>query len=275
MAIIIMKLSFSTLGCPDWDFGEVFAVASDLGYDGIEIRGIAEEIYAPRVREFQSEYLESTAARLKSAGLEVPILTTSAFLGATSDISGAEFEVKEYVALAAKLGAPYVRVLGECCPEPRYGIDEGEVLRRFAALCDYAAGFGITLLIETNGYLADSAKMLDFIERVCRPNTGVLWDIHHTVRFFGEAPSETVARLGKYIKHVHVKDSVRGTNGKITYMLTGYGDIPVAEAYSALSSTGYSGFYSYEWVKRWSRELAEPSVAFYQYLNYMRELSTR
>ena len=48
-----MKLSFSTLGCPDWDFGEVFAVAADLGYDGIEIRGIAEEVYAPRVRELQ------------------------------------------------------------------------------------------------------------------------------------------------------------------------------------------------------------------------------
>lgn len=267
-----MKLSFSTLGCPDWSFGEVFAVASDLGYDGIELRGVAEEIYAPRVKEFQPENLDAASAKIKGAGLAVPILTSGAYLGANTDVAGAEFEVKDYVMLAAKLGAPYVRVLGECCPEPRYGVDEDDVLRRFAALCSFAAGFGITLLIETNGYLADSTKMLRFMERAGQANMGVLWDVHHTVRFFGEAPADTVARIGKYIKHVHIKDSVRGTNGKITYMLTGYGDIPVADAYKALSAIGYDGFYSYEWVKRWSRELAEPGVAFFQYVNYMRGL---
>ena len=65
---------------------------------------------------------------------------------------------------------------------------------------------------------------------------------------------------------------MRGRNGAITYMLTGYGDIPVDEAYSALSNIGYDGYYSYEWVKRWSRELAEPGVAFYKYVSYMRGL---
>lgn len=267
-----MKLSFSTLGCPDWSFGEVFAVASDLGYNGIEIRGVAEEIYAPRVKEFSVENIAKTSAKLNNAGLAVPILTSGAYLGANSNVEGAEFEVKDYVMLAAKLGAPYVRVLGESGPDPRFCVDGDDVLRRYVNLCKFAAGFDVTLLVETNGYLADSEKMAEFIERAGQPNSGVLWDVHHTVRFFGESSAETVSNLGKYIKHVHVKDSVRGTNGKLTYMLTGYGDIPVGEAVAALSAVGYDGFYSYEWVKRWSRELAEPGVAFYQYLNYMRGL---
>jgi fatty-acyl-CoA synthase len=55
-------------------------------------------------------------------------------------------------------------------------------------------------------------------------------------------------------------------------MLTGYGDIPVEEAVSELAAIGYDGFLSYEWVKRWSRELAEPGVAFYQYISYMNSL---
>lgn len=268
----MMKLSFSTLGCPDWDFGELFAVAADLCYNGIEVRGVGEEIYAPRVREFQPEHIEEVKEKLRAAKMSIPILSSGAYLAANPDIENAEFEVKDYVMLAAKLGAPYVRVLGECAPEPGGAVDVDDVVNRFKALCKFAEGFGITLLIETNGWLAGSNEMKKFIERVDMPNAGVLWDIHHTVRFFSEKPEDTVAQLGSYIKHVHVKDSVRGTNGKITYLLTGYGDIPVERAYKALSAIGYDGFYSYEWVKRWSRELAEPSIAFYQYVSYMRGL---
>ena len=42
-----MKLAFSTIGCPNWSYDEVVSTASDLGYDGFEVRGIGGEIYAP------------------------------------------------------------------------------------------------------------------------------------------------------------------------------------------------------------------------------------
>ena len=44
-----MKLAFSTIGCPNWSYDEVVSTASDLGYDGFEVRGIGGEIYAPDV----------------------------------------------------------------------------------------------------------------------------------------------------------------------------------------------------------------------------------
>ena len=47
-----MKLAFSTLGCPGWSFEEIFATAKDLGMDGIEIRGIGTEMYAPKAAPF-------------------------------------------------------------------------------------------------------------------------------------------------------------------------------------------------------------------------------
>ncbi len=265
-----MKLSFSTLGCPDWDLSEVVAVAADLGYNGIEIRGVGEEIYAPRVRELLPEHAGELLEKLRAAKLTIPILTSGAYLANNPDIAAAEAEVKDYVNLAARLGVPYVRVLGEGTPEPGGKVDKDDVIARFKSLCEYAENFGVTLLVETNGWLAGSNHMLDFIKRVCMPNAGVLWDVHHTVRFFGERPAATVERLGRYIKHVHVKDSVQKPDGKIMYVLTGYGDIPIEDAYKALSAIGYEGFYSYEWVKRWARELDEPGVAFYKYISYMR-----
>ena len=41
-----MKLSFSTLGCPRWTLKEIVATAKDLGFGGVEIRGIGDKINA-------------------------------------------------------------------------------------------------------------------------------------------------------------------------------------------------------------------------------------
>ena len=65
---------------------------------------------------------------------------------------------------------------------------------------------------------------------------------------------------------------MKGSNGRVTYMLTGYGDFPFEEVIDELKRLGYDGYLSYEWVKRWSRELAEPGVALYQYISYIKSL---
>jgi Sugar phosphate isomerases/epimerases len=270
-----MKLSFSTLGCPDWSFGDIFSVASDLGYNGIEIRGIADEIYAPKIEIFSKANIEKTKAKFAKAHIEIPILTTGAYLCGNDNIESAEFEVKDYVMLAQSLGVKYVRVLGEKDPHPDIEMSKDDfdaLCGRYSELCKFAAAHDVGLLIETNGFLAETAHMKALMERVNLPNAGVIWDIHHPFRFYGESIETTVANIGKYIKHVHVKDSVKGSNGKITYMLTGYGDVPVSDALKAMSDIGYDGYVSYEWVKRWARELAEPGIAFYQYIEFMRNL---
>ncbi len=268
-----MKLSFSTLGCPDWSFREILSFAADQGFEGIEIRGIADQIYAPKIAAFSDEGLKDTISALERTGVKLPILTSGAYLCGCPDISAAMFEVKDYIMLASRVGAPYVRVLGESQPDPRISdADIAELIKNYRELCEFGQNMKVGVLIETNGFLADSVAMRAFIERVDHPNAGVIWDVHHTYRFYGEKPADTVRNIGKYVKHTHVKDSVKGRNGKITYMLSGYGDVPVEEAYGELASTGYDGYWSYEWVKRWSRELAEPGVAFYQYEAYMRSL---
>lgn len=49
-----MKLSLSTLGCPGWSWNEIFATAKDLGMNGIEVRGVANEMFAPADTGVQS-----------------------------------------------------------------------------------------------------------------------------------------------------------------------------------------------------------------------------
>lgn len=48
-----MKLSFSTLGCPDWSFQTILDEAQRLGFDGIEIRGIEGEMDVAKIPYFK------------------------------------------------------------------------------------------------------------------------------------------------------------------------------------------------------------------------------
>ena len=37
-----MKIGFSTLSCPDWAWSDIYSLAKDFKFDGIEIRGLGE-----------------------------------------------------------------------------------------------------------------------------------------------------------------------------------------------------------------------------------------
>ena len=58
-----MKLSFSTLGCPRWTLKEIVATAKDLGFDGVEIRGIGDKINALEIPEFWASHSLSDLGR--------------------------------------------------------------------------------------------------------------------------------------------------------------------------------------------------------------------
>ncbi len=266
-----MKLSFSTLGCPDWTWGEILSISRDLGFEGIEIRGIMREMFPPRIKIFSDENIEKTKAELKAANLEIPILTSGAYMSDPSQIPLAEFEVLAYAQLAQKLGVKYVRVMGENTPGPEVDCDLYDLAAEYDKICDMLAPMKVTPLLETNGMLASSLKMSQLMQNVKSENKGVLWDVNHTCRYFDETPEFTLRNIGKYVKHVHIKDSVKSPNG-IKYMLMGYGDLPVKEAVTALENIGYDGYFSYEWVKRWVPELEASGIAFHTYMSYMRSL---
>ena len=72
-----MKLSFSTLGCPEWQWNDIYATARDLGYDGVVIRGIGREMFAPKMSIFSHENIEKTKNTISGAGLSIPLFTTA------------------------------------------------------------------------------------------------------------------------------------------------------------------------------------------------------
>ena len=59
-----MKLSFSTIGCPSYVWTDIYPMAKDLGFDGIEIRGVAGNEFAPQARPFIPRQRARTRAQL-------------------------------------------------------------------------------------------------------------------------------------------------------------------------------------------------------------------
>ncbi|MDK2880070.1 MAG: hypothetical protein PWR06_2786 [Thermoanaerobacteraceae bacterium] len=265
-----MKFAFSTLGCPDWLWEEIITTASDLGYDGIELRGIGSEIYLPHVEIFSPENLPAVKARLNSLRLEIPCLASGALLFVPGKKAEARKEAADYLALAESLETPYVRVLGDAQPEPGTA-DASIVEENLKELLPLAAEKKVTLLLETNGIFADSQKMTNIMEKIDHPNLAVLWDVHHPFRYFHESVHETYARLNPWIKHVHIKDSVI-KDGRVQYRMFGCGDVPVADVIRKLSYGDFQGYVVLEWVKRWYMDLEEPSIVIPHFLNAVKNM---
>ena len=159
-----MKLSFSTLGCPRWTLKEIVATAKDLGFGGVEIRGIGDKINALEIPEFSDAEIEQTKEKIAQTGLVIPSLTSGATLAVRDRAQDSFLEACGYIDLARKLGVKYIRVMGTGEPHITVGdFTLGAGLYR--QLCEYGAKRGVTPLIETNGDLSSSKAMLAFLDR--------------------------------------------------------------------------------------------------------------
>ena len=265
-----MKLAFSTLGCPDFSWSDIYSMAKDFGFDGIEMRGLGNDIFSVRAQPFRADQIDKTIANLKRMRLEIPCLSTGCVLKDADCWQQTKAEIEEYIRLAEKLGAKYIRLLGDRNADIEGEVDDEIVLAALKDIVPYAEAHGVILLVETNGVYSDTARLRDLLARVESDNVAALWDMHHPYRFANEKPETTIQNLGVYIKHIHIKDSVM-VDGKVKYKIMGEGDMPVESMIRALRSVNYEGYISLEWVKNTAPELQSAGIVFPHFANYMEQ----
>ena len=154
-----MKICFSTLGCPDFEWPDVYSMAKDLGFDGIELRsyGIPADPY--RSKPFTGAQLPKTAAKLRSLGLEIPCISSNCCLNEKDNEEQNRKELRAVMELAHALGAPYVRVLGDRYSEVTGEVDDAYVASVLTSLIPEAEEAGVTLLVETNGVFSNTKRL--------------------------------------------------------------------------------------------------------------------
>jgi sugar phosphate isomerase/epimerase len=267
------RIAFSTLGCPAWSWKTILEQADRLGYAGIELRGVAGEMDLPKVPELQGTRLAGTKRDLAALGLVVSDLGASAQMHHKDPVErGKQLdEGRRFIDLAQAMGVKYVRMFGDKIPE---GEPKEEVMKRvvagFQQMAEYAKPAGVTVLIESHGDFTHSADLEGILTRVGSPQFALLWDAHHSFVAGKEKPADTYAKIGKWIRHTHLKDS-KPEGGDRRYVLLGSGEVPVKEQVLVLAKAGYPGYYCLEWEKKWHPEIEEPEVAFPQYAKTMGE----
>ena len=265
-----MLTCFSTLACPDFSWQDIYSMAKDFNFDGIEIRGLGNDIFSVKAPPFKDSELPKTIAKLKQLKLEIPCLSSGEPVNEVETREQAKAEIIAYCELASKIGARYIRVLGDRNAAPGKDVDDAVVIETMKELVPVAEQYNVTLLLETNGAYADTKRLKKVLDEIGSHKVAALWDMHHPYRFFGESPKQTVDTLGEYIKHVHVKDSVM-EDGKVIYKLMGTGDMPLKETFEALEAINFSGYVSLEWVYRWSKDLLDANIVVPHFAGYMEQ----
>jgi sugar phosphate isomerase/epimerase len=267
-------IAFSTLGCPAWSWKTILENADRLGYAGIELRGVAGEMDLPKVPELSGTNLAGTKKDLAALGIVVSDLGASSRMHEKDPATRAsQFdEGRRFIDLAQAMGVKYVRMFGDKIPE---GEPKEEVMKRvvdgFQQMAAYAKPASVTVLIESHGDFTHSADVADILTRVGSPQFALLWDAHHSfVAGQEKNPADTYAKLGRWVRHTHLKDS-KPEGADRRYVLVGTGEVPVKEQVQVLAGAGYKGFYCFEWEKKWHPEIEEPEVAFPHYAKVMAE----
>jgi sugar phosphate isomerase/epimerase len=268
-----LPLAFSTLGCPKWPWSRILEQAAQMGYSGIELRGIEAEMDLTKRPEFTGTRIAQSLKDLEALNLKITDLGASAKMHESDKtVRAAQMdEGRRFIDLAHQLRAPYVRVFGDTIPPGEAKPDVvARVIDGLRMLGAHARGSGVEVIIEAHGDFTDSPTLLEILEGAAMDNVALLWDAHHTFVSGKEAPAKTYDALKRYIRHTHLKDSKPEGKG-VRYVLTGAGTVPVRETVGVLARGGYKGFYCLEWEKRWHPEIEEPEVAFPQFVSTMRK----
>ncbi len=267
------RLAFSTLGCPSWPLGRILDAASHLGYDGVELRFVEGDDALWARPELTGSGLRETLARLADAGLAVPCVDTRSFFHSPDPAARRQAvdEAERTGAVAARLGAPGIRVFGD---RVQAGADLAStrawIAECLAGLRDRLRGSGVEVWLETHGDFANAAATRSLLEEAGTEGLGAVWDPANAFSEFGEEPGAGAAALSPFLRHVHLKDVRRPPDGRVPWppVLPGRGDFPAARTLSWLRNAGYDRWVSFEWEKRWHPEIEDPGVALPHFLRW-------
>jgi len=272
-----MRLAFSTLGCPQWELGQIAETARSLGYDAIELRAVGGELDLLSRREFQPAELHVTRRKLEDFQVSVCCVDTSCnFHSMDQSERSQQVELAlRHAELAASLGAPLIRVFPDKV-QPGSTLDQtrdyiSESLHRIAERLPN----GVRVGLETHGDFARGEIAAEVVSLANHENACLIWDVANSMNA-GDSTQQAAVAVAPFLAHVHLRDAreVAGAEHWLP-VLAGHGDVSFAQAVTALRDLNYGGFLCFEWEKYWHPEIEEPEIALPDFMNAVKEVFAR
>ncbi|MBR4235271.1 MAG: AMP-binding protein [Clostridia bacterium] len=263
-----MKLSLSTYGWRECAWDEFETVARDLHYEGIEIHDMNEARISGAGAPFAVTEINRTVRRLAAEGLRISCIDARSNPADAAQADDCEAEIEKLLTYAGALHCEYVR-LRALPAGAEADIETENVKALLSRVVKNAELAHVTLIIETVGIFADTARLAAVLDYFARDSVAALWDVHHTCRFGNETPQQTITNLGAYVKHVHMKDSVLA-DGCVKYTLPGEGELPMSDIFTALRSVSFDGFCTLEWDPAWEMSLDDPNLVYAHFVQFVK-----
>src|SRR5262245_47374661 len=173
-----MKIAFSTVSCPKWDFETIASRAKEYGYDGVEIRGFLNESILTASNLFLSD-----PKKIKSLfdyhGIEIACLASSiAMTGSKRADAKKADELKQVIDTAAAVGCDLVKIFDMQVKARQNRASAAMALGDWLMpLGDYAAERDICIVVENALSFRDSKEMWLILDRIQHPSVGCCWDV--------------------------------------------------------------------------------------------------
>jgi len=254
-----MQLAFSTNAYLHHSFADTTARLAGLGYRGVEIMADVPHAWPAYLLPEHKQALRDSLAKNKLA-----ISNINAFMmhavndhrqkywhpsWIEPDVNYRRVRIdhtKRSLTLAKELGAPCITTEPG---GPLEGRPWGECLKLFVEMLkpvvEHAEKEGVLLLVEPEpDLLIETAdQYLEFASKISSPFLGLNFDIGHSY-CVKDDPADTVRRLGKLIRHVHLED-IAPTRVH-HHLIPGEGVIDFAATLKALQEIGYDGWVTIE-----------------------------
>ena len=245
--------------------------AKSYGFGAVEVRGIQDTLRTDELPCFLPENRVESRNLLRDTGIEICDVGTSVCFHDAAGIAGALEESYAALASCVAMGIRAIRVFGDVLST---GETRETVIRRvidgIGRLCDFSEKYGgVLILLEIHGDFNTVEALAPIMEALgSHPCFGIIWDIEHSYRSYGEKYETFYELIRPAIRHVHVKDCViSGEN--LAVKLPGEGAVNISDVVARLERDGYEGYYSFEWEKRWCPEIEGPEIAFPHYVAFM------
>jgi fatty-acyl-CoA synthase len=271
-----MKMGFSSLVCPKWDFATQVDRAAEFGFDAIEICLPSEARVSAQVADVIADPA-AAQARLREKHVELACLGAAFPLDVRdrSRRAGHVRMVRDAIELASQLGCPFVRVpLGALATWDTRPHALSRAAEAFREVLGHAVDHGVTLLVENGGDFADARAVWFILDAVSHPALRTCWNpcVAAGVR---ERPTISIPRLARRIAVVHVCDAVFDERGVLQeYRLPGEGDVEWARTIELLTGVFFDGYLVFHWPKALNPSLPEPQDVLGQVAAYLRERMT-
>ena len=145
-----MKFSFMTFSCPELDLESVLELAQRYGYDGIEPRVSAKHQHGIEL-DATPEQRREIVRKVDASGIQLSCIATSCCFADPANATEHAADARQYVELAADLGAPCIRVFGGRIGA---GVSRDAAIGNMAALlrplAEYAGKLNVSICMETH-----------------------------------------------------------------------------------------------------------------------------